>query len=160
MSLIDKFLLVLRQLGVNPAAANLTRAGINTLKDFIPGLEGAEHIGRLTDMLVDQVIRVQEEIWKTPIMPKKVLDAVIPEKPLSPTRPDKVIDLAKPEKVLEAARPDSEPINLTKTSKEIIPAPDLIHIHRRSKGNAVTRRLPGIYNPKIVNKSRALRYSK
>ena len=50
MSLIDKFLLALRQLGVNSKVAAGTRAGSVALLDLIPGLEGAKHIARKVEL--------------------------------------------------------------------------------------------------------------
>jgi hypothetical protein len=154
MSLIDKFLLALRQLGVNSKVAAGTRAGLGSLFDLIPGLEGAEHIARLTDMYMDQIIRVQQEIWRTPDRLKKVVSNV--EEVIG----KKELRLVKEPKVYK----DLETVNKTLAGAEKVELPSVasslpFKLHDVATGNAVTRRLPkSNMRPSSPIRSRANRY--
>ena len=154
MSLIDKFILALRQLGVNPKVAAGTRAGVGALLDLVPGLEGAEHVARLTDMYMDHIIRVQEEIWRTPSRLKKVVSNV------EETMVKKKLSLVKDPRVYK----DLETINKTLAGAERVELPSVasslpFKLHDVATGNAVTRRLPkSNMRPSSPIRSRANRY--
>ena len=142
MSLIDKFLLALRQLGVNSKVAKGARGGLGALLDLVPGLEGAEHIARLTDIYMDQIIRVQQEIWRTPSRLKKVVSNV------EETMVKKKLSLVKEPRIIKDITPEAKTLDKSRSleaAKDMVKSlPDnfVFKLHDGAVGNAVTRRLP------------------
>ena len=156
--LIEKYLLGLRQLGVNSKVAAGVRAALASAIERIPGLEGAEHIGRLTDMFIDQVTRIQEIIWKQNHL-KRAITTV------EETALKSKINLVKEPRIIKDITPETGAVDKSRSleaAKDMVKRlPDnfVFKLHDGAVGNAVTRRIPTSgRTPYSPVKSRSHRY--
>lgn len=154
MGLIDNYLLGLKQLGVNSKLARAARAALGAGMNAIPGLDGAEHLGRLTDIFLDQVINIQEIIWRTPKRLQKVVSYA--EEAASKPRLSLVKDptVVKSQEVINKTMVGAERVELPRVASSLP-----FKLHDVATGNAVTRRLPKLNTkPSSPIRSRANRY--